>query len=494
MDMPMTRREFFGQAGAAAAAPAVGPFLLEHGRGGRRRRPNIVLVIADDWSWPHAGAYGDRVVRTPAFDRLAREGVLFTRAYCAAPSCTPSRGAILTGQMFYRLRQAANLWSTFPADLAVYPDLLEGAGYAVGLTGKGWAPGTVAPPRTRNPAGPPVKDFRDFLKGAAQDRPFCYWFGSSDPHRPYAKGSGARRGKRIEDVNVPPYLADSPEVRSDILDYYAEVERFDGQVGAIVKDLQDAGRLDETLLVVTSDNGWPFPRGKTTLYDSGCRMPMVVRWGEAPAGRTIEDFVNLADLAPTFLEAAGLDVPRDVTARSFLDLLVGGKSGRVDPQRDATVVGRERHHGAARPGQLGYPSRAIHTAEFLYVRNFEPGRGPAGEPGTETWPGDDTVGGYADVDGGPTKAWMWQHRADPAVKAVWDLAVACRPAEELYDLKKDPHQVANVAGRPEYAAPQKALADRLAAYLRETGDPRIVGGGEPFDEYPYVGAMPKAAK
>ena len=257
-------------------------------------RPNIVVAIADDWSWPHAGAYGDRVVKTPAFDRVAAEGVLFTHAFCASPSCTPSRGAILTGQAVHRLEDGGNLWSLLPKRFACYPDLLEASGYVVGLTGKGWGPGTLeGSGRTRNPAGPAFPSFERSWRRVPGDKPFCYWFGSQDPHRPYDQGAGSASGMKPEDVVVPPFLPDTPEVRGDILDYYFEVERFDRAVGAILQQLDARGLAANTIVVVTSDNGMPFPRCKANLYDSGTHMPLAIRWPARVKGRrTVDAFVE----------------------------------------------------------------------------------------------------------------------------------------------------------------------------------------------------------
>ncbi len=228
-------------------------------------KPNIVFAIADDWSWPHSGADGDPVVKTPNFDRLAREGMRFSRVFCLAPSCTPSRGSILCGQEPHRLEQGGNLWSQLPSKFVTYPDLLEQNGYHVGVTRKGWGPGTLEDTgRTRNPAGPSFKSFDQFLKSVPQGKPFCYWFGSYDPHRPYEKGSGVKASLDPDQVNVPAFLPDTPEIRRDILDYYVEVQRFDSQVGEILKSLENAGLAQNTLVVVTSDNGMPFPRTRPT--------------------------------------------------------------------------------------------------------------------------------------------------------------------------------------------------------------------------------------
>ena len=459
-----SRRRFLQWAALAAAGAARWPARRAAAAGGKPKRPNILFAIADDWSQAHAGAYGDQFVRTPTFDRLAREGVLFTSAYCASPSCTPSRASILTGQMFWRLKSAANLFGTLPDEFDVYPKLLQAAGYHVGHQGKGYGPGKAG---AGGGAGPGYRRFGDFLERRPAGRPFCFWFGSFDPHRPYGAPAALDAGRRREDITVPPYLPDVPEVRDDILAYYAEVERFDRDVGEALEQLQAAGELDNTLVVMTSDNGWPFPRAKTNLYDAGVRMPLAVRGpGVASPGRRVDDFIAFHDFAPTLLLAAGLTPPESMTGRSFLDLLTGGKAGRVDPRRDKVFFGRERHVAPA------YPMRAIRTHEFLYIRNFQPDGWPVGQPGGERWNGRATRGGCADIDGSPTKAYMADHRADEAVRPLCELAWGRRPGEELYDVRKDPHQLINVAERPDCAAARKRLAGELGRYLAETADPR----------------------
>ena len=445
-------------------------------------RPNILLCIADDASWHHFGANGNKVCRTPNFDRVAREGVNFTRAFCSSPSCTPSRGALLTGQDFWRLEDGANLWCRWPNKFAVYPDLLAKAGYHVGLKGKGWGPGDFKfGGREHNPAGPACKDFTAFLKSVPPGKPFCFWFGSQDPHRPYERGAGVKSGHRIEDVTVPPFLPDTTAVRSDILDYYFEIERFDRDVGAMLKLLEDAGQLDNTLVVVTSDNGIPFPRGKATCYDAGTRMPLAVRWPVRLKGsRVVDDFISLTDLAPTFLEAAGLKPLPGMTGRTLLPLLTSGKSGQVDPTRDKVFFGRERH-ADVRTGNLGYPIRAIRTADFLYLRNFEPDRWPAGDPPL-----------YGDVDehlsiaGSPSKQAVVEHGDKPGVKRLFELAFGKRPAEELYDLNEDPWQVTNLAADPRYSEKKARLRTELDRYLTRMKVPRATDQGAEFDRFYYV--------
>jgi uncharacterized sulfatase len=447
-------------------------------------RPNLLLCIADDASWHHFGANGDRVVRTPTFDRVAREGVNFRHAFCSAPSCTPSRGALLTGQHFWRLGEGANLWSRWANTAPVYPDLLAQAGYRVGLQGKGWGPGDFKTHgRTNNPAGPAAKDFATFLAGVPAGTPFCFWFGSGDPHRPYDPGSGLKAGLRREDVPVPPFLPDTPAVRSDLLDYYAEIERFDRELAGLLDLLERRGDLDRTLVVITSDNGFPFPRGKAGCYDAGVRMPLAMRWPARVKGaRTLDDFVSLTDLAPTFLDAAGLRPPPAMTGRSLLPLLASERAGQVDPTRDRAWFGRERHANV-REGDLGYPIRAIRTRDFLYVRNFAPDRWPAGDP---PFYGD--VDPANTIDGSPSKRAVLDRGFTGALSggSLADLALGRRPAEELYELATDPWQIHNLAGDERFAGPRRQLAADLEAELRRTEDPRALGQGDIFDRHPYV--------
>jgi arylsulfatase A-like enzyme len=458
--------------GIAAGAPQTIP-----------TRPNILVIIGDDWAYPHAGAYADKVVKTPHFDRIAREGVLFRSAFAAAPSCTPSRASLLTGRAVHQLAEGGNLWGFLPERFDAYPDLLESAGYVVGHTRKGWGPGNFqAGGRTRNPAGPQFGSFDEFYKQAPRDKPFCFWFGSTDPHRPYEKGSGAASGLRAQDVAVPAFLPDTPEVRHDILDYYYEVERLDREAGAILAALEGAGQLNNTIIVWTADNGLPFPRAKANLYDGGTHVPLAIRFpGKAKGGRTVDDFVVLTDLAPTLLEAAGLTPPAAMTGRSLMPLLAGAPQAG----RDKVFLERERHANVRR-GDLSYPARAVRTRDFLYIRNLRPDRWPAGDPEMYF-----AVGEYGDIDGGPAKDLLLARPANPAIAKYAELAMAKRPAEELYDLRKDPGQIDNVAMQADYAAAKKDLRAALDTWMRDTADPRISTDDDRWDRYPYFGNRAK---
>ena len=462
--------------------------LLEEVRGPRAqpaaaRRPNIVVAIADDWSFPHASIYGDRTVRTPNFDRVAREGARFTHAFVASPSCTPSRAALLTGQAVHRLEEGGNLWGFLPKAHAAYPDLLEAAGYIVGFSGKGWGPGRFEPGgRARNPAGAQFKSFDAFLEQRPKDRPFSFWLGSSDPHRPYEPGSGATSGLQAASVEIPKFLPDTSGVRNDLLDYYFEVQRFDRDLGLLIAALERAGELDNTILIVTSDNGMPFPRAKANVYDAGARVPLAIRWpGVAPAGAVIDAFVSLPDLAPTLLESAGLPPLEGMTGRSLRPLL----RGETQSGRDHVFIERERHANVRR-GDLSYPVRAIRTKDYLYIRNFRPDRWPAGDPEQYV-----AVGPFGDIDGGPAKSLLLDRRTDPAIAPFFQLATAKRPAEELYDLRRDPHQVKNVAGARDHRTAQRRLREELDRWLRATGDPRAAADDDRWDRFPYYGQPAK---
>ena len=390
-------------------------------------RPNILFCLADDWGWPHAGAYGDQVVQTPAFDRLAREGVLFERAFISAPTCTASRNAIITGQQFYRLGEGANLHSTLNPAYPNFMFLLENAGYQVGHWSKAWGPGDwKAAGYEKHPCGPETS-FEKFMAERPKDEPFCFWLGTHDPHRKYKPGSGAAGGIDVSKVHVPEFLPDAVPVRSDIADYYFAVQRWDRDVANAIKLLEDAGELENTIIVMTGDHGMPFPRCKGNLYDWGSRVPLAVRWGKgiAKPGRRVQDFASLTDLAPTFLEAAGEKVPAEMTGGSLLPILRRDDAPETQPSgRDFVVMGRERHTAAqAMPSLVGYPSRAIRTDRYLYVMNLELGRWPAGVPEGATHPSDRLT----DSDDGPTKSFIVDGRDDPQVKALYDLCFGHRP-------------------------------------------------------------------
>ncbi len=482
----------------------------------RDKRPNILFVISDDQSYPHASAYGYKAINTPAFDRIAREGALFTNAIVASPGCSPSRASILTGRNCWQLEEAGTHASSFPQKYITYPDLLERAGYLIGFTGKPWAPGDWSKSgRKRNPAGTEYNkikltnnpsgisnidyaaNFSDFLSKREMNQPFCFWFGATEPHRVFSQGIGLKNGKKSEDVEVPAFLPDNSEVRNDILDYCFEIEWYDKQLSKIISLLEKSGELDNTIIVVTSDNGMAFPRAKANTYEFGIHVPLAIRWGmNIRAGTKINNVVSLIDLAPTFLEAAGVKHPGTKTGDntmegiSMLTILTNKKRTVKDTLRTGVYSSRERH-SFARWNNLSYPQRALRTNDYLYIRNFKPNLWPAGDPQKmekESISSQMKLGpqhsGYHDIDASPTLDFLVRNRDEKEVSEYFHYAIDVRPAEELYDIKIDPACLNNLAKDRAFLKTRNLLKNRMDSYLRKTNDPRVTGNGDIFETYP----------
>ncbi|MGE4488919.1 MAG: sulfatase [Kiritimatiellales bacterium] len=462
----------------------------------KKTRPNILFALADDAS--HFSAYGHRFVNTPHFDRVAHDGILFSNMFTTNPKCAPSRASMLTGMHTWQLKEACTHFCVFPGpdEFAVYPDLLEEAGYHVGFTGKGWAPGDFTRRgRKRNPAGteynektltPPegskiashdyAANFEDFLSKRETDQPFCFWYGGKEPHRSYAFGEGQRHGKTLDEVDtVPPYWPDEPVVREDMLDYAFETEWFDSHLGRMLAILEERGELDNTLVIVTSDNGCPFPRVKGQMYDDDFRLPFAAMWpAQIKPGQTADALCSFIDLAPTFLELAGIAIPETWPGKSLTDIFQTLET----PTRVRAFMGRERHD-MGRENDAGYPVRGIRTPQYLYVRNFEPDRWPAGNPET----------GFTNCDGSPTKDRILELHTQ-GEDFYYNEAFGKRPLEQLFDVISDPFCMTNLATDPEFAGIKDSLWKELEAKLKETEDPRILGNGDRFDRYEYVGEAP----
>ena len=467
-------------------------------------RPNILLILTDDWGKGDAGAYGSTWIKTPSFDKLAREGLRFDQAYTPNAKCAPSRACVLTGRNPWQLKEAGNHGGFFPPEFKTYPEVLASHGYFTGMTGKGWAPGTaldaVGKPRPltgrvfeRRTAPAPTSqidrndyaaNFGDFLEAVPQDMPWCFWMGIREPHRDYEYGSGvAKGGKRLSDIDrIPAYWPDTPAVRNDLLDYALEVEHLDRHIGRTVDELERRGQLDNTLIIVTSDNGRPFPREKGNLYEAANHLPFAVMWkdGIKEPGRIVRDPISFIDIAPTVLEAAGIPWGGSGMAptpgRSLFDIFHSGRTGAIQPGRDHLLLGQERHD-VGRPQDQGYPVRSILREGWLYTRNFTPDRWPAGNPET----------GYLNTDGGATKTEILNaNRARPGDRH-WRMCFGKRPAEELFDLRNDPDCMTNLATAPEHQERLASLGALLEAGLRRQEDPRMAGQGGVFDRYPYAG-------
>ncbi|MHC4872761.1 MAG: sulfatase family protein [Planctomycetota bacterium] len=509
-------------------------------------KPNILFAFADDWG-RYASAYAaheserslNTLINTPVFDRVAAEGVLFTNAFVQAPSCTPCRSSILAGQYFWQTGLGAILsGAVWDETIPVYPLELEKDGYFIGYSYKVWSPG-----RTRNaPYGADrtaydsagkrfnqfsqhvtklsetmsveeakqeiltenLDNFKSFLDAKPDNQPFCYWWGPTNTHRHWEKGSG----KKIWDIDpdtlegkIPDFLPDVHEIREDFADYLGECLAVDAGLGDILNHLEEIGELDNTLIVVSGDHGIPgIPRGKCNLYDLGAEVALAARWpGKIKEGRVVNDFVSLMDLGPTFLDAAGTKIPDTMTGKSLLPVLESKNSGQVEADRTYVITGRERHCDDSREGFLPYPQRSIRTDDYLYIINFEPDRWPAGDPKglddlNKEAPAYEELARntrmcFADMDGSPTKAWMIHHRAEEEVSPLFELSFGKRPREELYDLKKDPYYMENVADKPDYSEAKEKLDKELMKVLHEQNDPRVCETPCRYELPPYAGPV-----
>jgi N-sulfoglucosamine sulfohydrolase len=476
----------------------------EQNSGSGPGKPNILFCIADDASLAHMRAYGlADWVNTPGFDRVAREGLLFMNAYTPTAKCSPSRASLLTGRNPWQLEEAANHNPFFPARFTTVMEALLQHGYATGHTGKGWGPGnpgekdrkrreltgkpyngikTAAPAKGISPVNY-AANFEAFLNGKPAGRPFIFWYGGFEPHRPYAYGSGVAKGKKkLADIDkLPSFWIDNDSVRNDMLDYACEVEYFDTHLKAMIELLERKGELENTIIVVTSDNGMPFPRVKGHVYEYAHHLPLAVMWKGhiKDAGRKIQDFISFIDLAPTFLQLAGLTAKsagmEEITGRSFVDILESSAGDLVDVKRDHVLIGRERTD-PGRPQNQGYPVRGIVKNGFIYTHNYEPDRWPSGNPET----------GYMDTDDGPTKKAILNAYKKAEYKALYGLSFAKRGADELYYFPADTFCVKNIAGEKKYAATMQQLKEQMEQELAEQKDPRMLGKGDVFDGYEFA--------
>lgn len=467
---------------------------------GAANRPNVVIYLTDDESWLERSAYGWSNIPTPHFDRVAREGVLFTRGYTSAPSCAPSRAALLTGRNFWELEQGAFIQAWLPAKFPTLPDLMGAGGYHAGFTAKGWGPGVTPPEsgRNRNPAGTPYSrlkraspesginpidyaaNFEAFLKVRAPGRPFWFWVGCTEPHSPCAEDNhqklAAKHGLGLDAIKVPGFLPDTPGVRRSRANMLYEVCHADEDLGRIIRILEDRGELANTLLIVTGDNGTQVLRSKTNVHDWGVHVPLAIMWpARVKGGRRVDDFVNFIDLAPTMLEAAGLPVPAGMSGRSILKVLTSGAAGRVDSSRSWTTAGLEWH---GEDEDISLAARMIRDERYQYIVNYSatprrksvPARQLPDSEYARTAETDDEVG------------LVLKHPHHPAVRKFTELFVDPRPREELYDCETDPWELRNVAALPEYAAVKARLRSQLETYQRQTKDPRITGDMAIFEQ------------
>lgn len=463
----------------------------------KNKRPNILFCIADDATFKHMSAYGCKWIKTPAFDRVAKEGLLFSNAYTPNAKCSPSRSCILTGRNTWQLEEAGNHVPYFPAKFKTFVETLAENGYQTGYTGKGWAPGNpgeingqqrtltgpvfndkkLAPPTSAISAINYASNFESFLSRREYGKPFCFWYGGHEPHRVYEYGSGVKKNaKKLSDIDdVPAFWMDNDSVRNDMLDYGLELEYFDKQLEKILALLEKNNELENTIIVVTSDNGMPFPRVKGHVYEYSNHLPLAIMWkkGIKNPGRKVDDFVSFIDFAPTFLEVAEVkkNLMQPIEGKSLVDIF---KSTNLQ-KRDHVLLGKERND-VGRPDDQGYPVRAIIKGDYLYLKNYEPSRWPAANPET----------GYMDTDGSPTKTVIVNAGRRNRKDFYWQLSFGKRPTEELYNLKTDPYCVQNLAGKKDLQLFQNSLREQMEKELKQQKDPRILSKGYLFDQYLYA--------
>lgn len=508
----------------------------------KQKRPNILFAISDDQSFQHTGFAGCNYVRTPAFDRIAREGVYFSNCYAGSPGCAPSRSSLVTGRHHWQNEQSGQHASSWLKKHVPFIDLLEKNGYSTGRTGKGVSPFQYARDendslwRESDAGGIEhssisyakgadervasgisqtnyAENFKYFVDNVKEDKPFFFWYGAKEPHRAYEKGSWKKIGKKLSDVTVPKFLPDNEEIRGDLLDYAVEIEWFDLHLQRMLEYLDQIGELENTIVIVTADNGMPFPRAKANCYEYGAHVPMAIRYPKKfPANRIIKDPVTFIDIAPTILEITNTtsNGMLPITGVSMLDMLTSKKSDIDSSDKERAVFSGRERHSSSRYLNWGYPQRAIRLGEYLYVWNMKPERWSAGAP-QKFDPNDSTKllpmygldeqknymrqSAFTDIDDCPTKTFIIENYEDDAILPYFDLAHGKRPEYELYNVIEDPFCLENLSEKESFKTISNDLNEKLLAELKKTNDPRVVGTNpEVFDSYQRYMPMRKFPK
>jgi arylsulfatase A-like enzyme len=469
----ITRRDLLAAVGAASlaacAAPDSAPELAvatpKDTQADAPATPRHLFVfISDDHSRIDVGCYGNGDVHTPNIDKLARQGVRFERAYTPVGVCKPSRSALYTGLMPHH--NGALGFDPVRADAPTWTELLKPALCATGMIGKlntkpverfqfeRWVrPKRVAD--TREVAA--VKSAFEEMLEAFEGRRMAVVVNLKDPHRPFRGPfedpayEGAPVPHDPNALNLPPHLHDTPETRAELATYYDAIWRLDRNVGALLEVLDARGLAQDSLVLFSSDNGQPFPFGKTTLYEAGINLPFVARWpAELAAGGVRNEFVSLIDVLPTAVDMFGATSPRAFDGRSLLPLLRGEA-----PAWREFIVGQHTQHLVGEPT----PARSLRDERYKYIRNIRPEGTFANNvlDHSETW-----------------KSWVKAAKEDAALRDRMRRLVN-RPAEELYDLESDPFELVNLAGSAAHADKLSSLRARLDEWMRREGDPYAVG-------------------
>jgi N-sulfoglucosamine sulfohydrolase len=401
--------------------------------------PNIVIFIADDAAWDDSGAYGNPFIRTPNIDRLAKEGMIFNSAFLTTSSCSPSRCSIMTG-LYPHNTGAAELHLPLPQDKLIFPGKLQKAGYYTVSAGK-WH---LGPRRdefdsiymANDPSG--AADWVKAVQNRPKGKPFFMWLASLDPHRGYQSGI-IPNPHQLNEVVVPPYLPDNDSTRKDLALYYDEISRLDHYIGLVVEELVNQGVYDNTVVIFMSDNGRPFPRDKTRLYDSGIKTPFIVRWPTViRAGSASNALISAIDIAPTVCELAGADVPEVFQGKSFVSLF-----SRPDIELNEYVFAEHNWH------DYQAHERSVRNHNYLFIQNAFPALN-ANPP--------------ADAVRSITYQEMIRlFDLGQLGEAYMDCFIAPRNGEELYDVVNDPYQMNNLIGEGAY----KEVANKMRNILEE---------------------------
>ena len=445
----MNRRHFIrnlsaglGAAGVAASS-RLGASLPDAEPVATKSRPNFVFLISDDQSYSGAGCNGNPEVHTPNIDRLASQGLRFEHCFAPSPSCSPSRSAILTGESPHETG-TSRFRSPMPATQNTILEYLKPANYYTAAFKKVHQ-GTAF--WSRWDFKGLHKPIRSFFEARPKGRPFYLHIGYHDPHRPYLPGERYPEKNPRSSIKVPAFLTDTPGVRKDIAHYYEAIERLDVKVGYLLKLLEEHDLAENTLVIFTSDQGMSFPGAKGTLYDPGLHVPLIARWpGKITPGRVSSDLVSLIDLAPTWLEAAGLPVPKAMDGTSFLPLLLG----RPFQPREAVYAERNFHT------HLDL-IRCVRTNRYKLIQNYLP---------------EIPYLPLSDIARSPS----WRsieslaHEQKLSPELYRHYFGRPRPQEEFYDLQSDPDELNNLAGNPKYKADLLHLQELLSRWMINTHD------------------------
>ncbi len=466
-----SRRDFLGVAGTTAASvvlPTLGGSAVV--RADAADRPNVLMVLSDDHSYPHVGCYGDRDIKTPNLDRFAAQGMRFDRAYVSCPQCVPSRASIMTGRSPVAI-QMTRFSAPLPAEVKIYPELLRARGYFAGVAGRTYhLDGSSRRPEessrvfekydlatfprrldfVKQTAGGPriLEQFAEFLDQVPKERPWVLQLCFNDPHRPLDRNALPEAhdpGK----LTLPAHFPDTKLVREDFARYYDEIGRLDGDFGRVMAILEERKLSQNTLVVFMGDNGSSQLRGKGTLYEFGIHVPLVIRWpGKVRAGSSSAELISGEDFAPTLLEAAGAAVPREVTGHSFLNLLLGQ---RFEGRRH--VFAERGAHGSSLPTNSAAFDLArcvvTPTHKLIYTVLWQIPYTPVDCSNDEFWKELKSMNAE-----GKLSAEMSRLYFSPT-----------RPMFELFDLKQDPSEFDNLIGKKEVSAIESDLKARLQEWM-----------------------------